>query len=466
MVFGGAFASFVFRSCQDKTKGEGPQEDRPDPVSNRRPSALQRPQGPEDSTSEPPVPTWSLEELLRPLYFVLVKTKLKEKVPKKTARTRSRTGDLRRSEDPKAKGRKTLPLSHPCPHGLWGSFCVLCISFNLVPHRPKLKERVPKKTAQTRSRNGDLRRSEDPKAKGRRTLPLSHPCPHGLWGSFCILCISFNLVPHRPKIKERVPKKTARTRSRTGDLRHSEDPKAKDRRTLPLSHPYPLAKTKGEGPQEDRPDPVSNRRPSALRRPQGQGLEDSTSEPPVPTWSLGNFCILCISFNLVPHRPILKERVPKKTARTQSRICDLYHSEDPKESLSEITAHTMSAPDAAAPGGAPGAPGAPGGEGAPGGGPPPAPPNTSSNRRLQQTQAQVEEVVDIMRVNVDKVLERDQKLSELDDRADALQAGASQFESCAAKLKNKYWWKNCKMMIMMGIIGAIVVGIIFLYFFS
>ncbi|XP_007250517.1 vesicle-associated membrane protein 1 [Astyanax mexicanus] len=126
----------------------------------------------------------------------------------------------------------------------------------------------------------------------------------------------------------------------------------------------------------------------------------------------------------------------------------------------------MSAPDAAAPGGAPGAPGAPGGEGAPGGGPPPAPPNTSSNRRLQQTQAQVEEVVDIMRVNVDKVLERDQKLSELDDRADALQAGASQFESCAAKLKNKYWWKNCKMMIMMGIIGAIVVGIIFLYFFS
>ncbi|CAG6015106.1 unnamed protein product [Menidia menidia] len=119
----------------------------------------------------------------------------------------------------------------------------------------------------------------------------------------------------------------------------------------------------------------------------------------------------------------------------------------------------QSAPDAAPPAGAPGAPGAPGADGAPAG--PPAPPNTSSNRRLQQTQAQVEEVVDIMRVNVDKVLERDQKLSELDDRADALQAGASQFESCAAKLKNKYWWKNCKMMIMMGIIGVIVVGIIF-----
>ncbi|XP_057266196.1 vesicle-associated membrane protein 3 [Pezoporus wallicus] len=79
------------------------------------------------------------------------------------------------------------------------------------------------------------------------------------------------------------------------------------------------------------------------------------------------------------------------------------------------------------------------------------------NRRLQQTQHQVDEVVDIMRVNVDKVLERDQKLSELDDRADALQAGASQFETSAAKLKRKYWWKNCKMWV---ILIAVVVMII------
>ncbi|KAG8130242.1 hypothetical protein E2320_016802, partial [Naja naja] len=64
----------------------------------------------------------------------------------------------------------------------------------------------------------------------------------------------------------------------------------------------------------------------------------------------------------------------------------------------------------------------------------------TSNWRLQQTQAQ-----------------RDQKLSELDERADALQAGAQVFESSAAALKRKYWWKNCKMMIMLGVICAIVV---------
>ncbi|XP_055526817.1 synaptobrevin isoform X2 [Wyeomyia smithii] len=88
--------------------------------------------------------------------------------------------------------------------------------------------------------------------------------------------------------------------------------------------------------------------------------------------------------------------------------------------------------------------------------------NNATGNRLQQTQAQVDEVVGIMRVNVEKVLERDQKLSELDHRADALQHGASQFEQQAGKLKRKQWWANMKMMIIMGIIGVVLLIIIIL----
>ncbi|XP_039612169.1 vesicle-associated membrane protein 3 [Polypterus senegalus] len=90
-------------------------------------------------------------------------------------------------------------------------------------------------------------------------------------------------------------------------------------------------------------------------------------------------------------------------------------------------------------------------------------PGASGNRRLQQTQAQVDEVVDIMRVNVDKVLERDQKLTELDDRAEALQAGASQFEARASKLKRKYWWKNCKMWAILIAVAVILIVIIIIW---
>nr|BAB88610.1 similar to vesicle associated menbrane protein, cellubrevin [Halocynthia roretzi] len=89
-----------------------------------------------------------------------------------------------------------------------------------------------------------------------------------------------------------------------------------------------------------------------------------------------------------------------------------------------------------------------------------APAGGTSSKRLQQTQAQVDEVVDIMRTNVDKVLERDQKLSELDDRADALQQGASQFETQAAKLKRKYWWKNCKMWAILIVVVLVILIII------
>ncbi|XP_073959656.1 neuronal synaptobrevin-like isoform X1 [Choristoneura fumiferana] len=85
----------------------------------------------------------------------------------------------------------------------------------------------------------------------------------------------------------------------------------------------------------------------------------------------------------------------------------------------------------------------------------------AAQRRLQQTQAQVDEVVDIMKTNVEKVLERDAKLSELDDRADALQYGASQFEQQAKSLKNKFWLQNLKMMIIMGVIGIVIIGLLF-----
>ena len=84
-----------------------------------------------------------------------------------------------------------------------------------------------------------------------------------------------------------------------------------------------------------------------------------------------------------------------------------------------------------------------------------------AQKRMAQQQAQVDEVVGIMRNNVEKVLERDQKLNELDEKADALQDGASQFEKSAGKLKNKFWVENMKMIIVGGIIVLLILGFIY-----
>ena len=57
---------------------------------------------------------------------------------------------------------------------------------------------------------------------------------------------------------------------------------------------------------------------------------------------------------------------------------------------------------------------------------------------MQQTQAQVDEVTEIMRMNVEKVLERDGMISALDERADALKEGAEMFEKQAGELTQNY----------------------------
>jgi len=86
--------------------------------------------------------------------------------------------------------------------------------------------------------------------------------------------------------------------------------------------------------------------------------------------------------------------------------------------------------------------------------------------QLKQTQAQVDEVVGIMRTNVEKVLERDQKLTELDDRASALQTGAAQFEQSSKKLKRRYWWQNMKMNLIIGTVGIVILIIILVAIFG
>ena len=84
---------------------------------------------------------------------------------------------------------------------------------------------------------------------------------------------------------------------------------------------------------------------------------------------------------------------------------------------------------------------------------------------MAQQQAQVEEVIGIMHTNVENVLERDRKLGDLEERADALQDGCAQFEKQAAAMKNKFWMENLKAIIAGSVVGLIVLGLIYWKFF-
>lgn len=86
--------------------------------------------------------------------------------------------------------------------------------------------------------------------------------------------------------------------------------------------------------------------------------------------------------------------------------------------------------------------------------------HADGNSGIAQAQAKVDEVVVIMRANMEKVLERDEKLTELDNRADALQSDSQQFAATATRIKRKMWWQNLKMWIILIIIIVVIIIII------
>lgn len=71
-----------------------------------------------------------------------------------------------------------------------------------------------------------------------------------------------------------------------------------------------------------------------------------------------------------------------------------------------------------------------------------------------------------MKNNVERVLERENKLNDLDDRATALQTGAMQFKQHSTKLKRKYWLQNLKFKILIGVFSIGFLTLLLYWAFS
>ena len=94
------------------------------------------------------------------------------------------------------------------------------------------------------------------------------------------------------------------------------------------------------------------------------------------------------------------------------------------------------------------------------------PSEADAGNNLDATRRQVDEVQNIMKANVEKVLERDGKLGQLEERADRLQEGTEQFHRSAVRIKRKQWWENMKMKIIIGVVVAVVLLILIVWAFS
>eukprot|EP00127_Corallochytrium_limacisporum_P005605 Clim_evm4s209 gene=Clim_evmTU4s209 len=82
------------------------------------------------------------------------------------------------------------------------------------------------------------------------------------------------------------------------------------------------------------------------------------------------------------------------------------------------------------------------------------------NDNLQQTQQEVDGVVDQMKQNMSKVLEREENLQNLDDKTEALRDGADRFQTTSKRLKRKMWYRNMKFNVMLVVLVLIFIAVI------
>ncbi|KAL7847795.1 hypothetical protein AOLI_G00225130, partial [Acnodon oligacanthus] len=82
--------------------------------------------------------------------------------------------------------------------------------------------------------------------------------------------------------------------------------------------------------------------------------------------------------------------------------------------------------------------------------------------KLNQVQEQVNDVKVILKDNINKVLERGERLDDLIGKTDDLQASADSFQRTSTRVSRKFWWKNMKMMIIIGVIVLVIVVLIIL----
>lgn len=92
--------------------------------------------------------------------------------------------------------------------------------------------------------------------------------------------------------------------------------------------------------------------------------------------------------------------------------------------------------------------------------------NPKTSDRLTQIRDETQQVTDIMRDNVGKVIERGEKIEILVDKSDQLDQSAAGFKLKSRALKNQLWWKNCRFYAFIGIIVvgfSVIIGLIAYY---
>ncbi|KAI9596110.1 synaptobrevin domain-containing protein [Syncephalis fuscata] len=78
--------------------------------------------------------------------------------------------------------------------------------------------------------------------------------------------------------------------------------------------------------------------------------------------------------------------------------------------------------------------------------------NSPNADQFRQLQGNINQVKDVMVQNIERVLERGERIDLLVDRTDQLNQAAFTFRKRSTALKRAMWWKNAKLMMMLALV--------------
>jgi len=81
-----------------------------------------------------------------------------------------------------------------------------------------------------------------------------------------------------------------------------------------------------------------------------------------------------------------------------------------------------------------------------------------TSEKMSKVKHEIEEVKTTLRDNIDKVLDRGDKIETIMDKTDLLQAQSNGFRKVATQVKNKMWWENKKCWCISSIVVCVIIA--------
>lgn len=83
--------------------------------------------------------------------------------------------------------------------------------------------------------------------------------------------------------------------------------------------------------------------------------------------------------------------------------------------------------------------------------------------KIKELQNDVDQLTTVMQTNINKVLERGDRMDTLNERSELLTSRANEFRINSRNIKRKLWWQNLRFQLT---IGLVVVAIIIIIIYS